>query len=477
MRTNGPRSASDITRNGLAIWRFCLEQARMGPVTRVAWFHCFAGIAGDMALGALVDAGASLDEIGSLVRRLPVGGWALRAEPVMRAGLAATHVRVVVEDETTVVRTYSHITGLIEEARLPHRVRDRALATFAALAEAEAQVHRRPIAQVHFHEVGGIDAIVDIVGTCAALEILGVDEVASSPVAQGIGMIRGDHGPMPNPAPAVIAVLARAHVPTYGRDLPVELTTPTGAALLAAMSTSYGPIPPMTPGAVGYGAGTRDMDGLPNLVQVVIGERRAQSRPTQPMAVIEANVDDVTGEVLAHAISRLIESGAADAWVTPIVMKKGRPAYTVSVLCDDSLMEQLSRVLAEETGTLGVRGHRVDRWAAARTIHEVDIEGYPVRVKVGPGRTKAEFDDASKVAQRTGVPLREVLSRAEAAWRRAQEQRAQHPSGQEDRSFGTEPVPPIQQSPLSRIHDTAHDHDHGQPHDNQSPDEPGPKLA
>jgi uncharacterized protein (TIGR00299 family) protein len=385
---------------------------------RTAWFHCFSGIAGDMALGSLVDAGADLSEVLVLLERLPVSGWSVEAEPVLRGGVAATKIHVRAED-TAVVRTYAHISGLVDEARLPMRVRDRAQATFAALAEVEGRLHRRPPEQVHFHEVGGLDAIVDVVGTCAALEVLGVDRVTASPVATGLGMVRSAHGMIPNPAPAVLELLRGA--PTYGRDVNVELTTPTGAALLAAMAVSYGPLPDLTLAATGYGAGDRDIDGLPNVVQVVLGdgadeERGATPRPGQPVVLLEVNVDDATGEVLAHAIASLIDAGAHDAWVSPILMKKGRPAHTVSALADPTLADQLAAVLMAETGSLGVRGTTLERWPAARAQAEVEVDGLPVRVKVSAGRVKPEHADAVRVARRQGVPLREVLTRAEADW-------------------------------------------------------------
>ncbi|MFP5316694.1 MAG: nickel pincer cofactor biosynthesis protein LarC [Acidimicrobiia bacterium] len=384
-------------------------------MTNLAWFHCFAGIAGDMALGSLLDAGADVDEVCALVERVPVKGWRLDLEPVLRSGLAATRA-VVLAEEDGVVRTYAHISGLVDEARLPDRVRDRAQATFAALARAEGRLHRRPPEQVHFHEVGGIDAIVDVVGVCAALEVLGVDEVRASPVATGSGMVRTLHGLLPNPAPAVVELLRGA--PTFGRDVNVELTTPTGAALLAANATSYGPLPAMTVAATGFGAGTRELDDLPNVTQVVLGTAVAapEDEPGQPVVQLEVNVDDATGEVLAHTVAALLDAGAHDAWITPIVMKKGRPAYTVSALADPALVEQLSRVLAAETGSLGVRGRRLDRWPAARVPAEVEVEGLPIRVKVSAGRVKVEHDDAARAARRTGLPLREVLARAEAAW-------------------------------------------------------------
>lgn len=382
----------------------------------VAWFHCFAGIAGDMALGSLLDAGADLDDVRALLRTLPFSGWSVEAHPVQRSGIAATKVEVRAED-SAVVRTHGHIQAMIEEARLPARVRERSLATFAALAEVEGRLHRRHPSQVHFHEVGGIDAIVDVVGTCSALELLGVDTVYASAVATGTGMVRSAHGLLPNPAPAVVELLRGA--PTYGRDVSVELTTPTGAALLAALTSGYGPLPPMTVVATGFGAGSRELDDLPNTTQVVVGEAggtaaSGHTTPGQPVVLLETNVDDATGETLAHAVAVLLEAGAHDAWITPIVMKKGRPAYTVSALCDPALAAQVAGVLTAETGSLGVRGTTMERWPRSRRAGEVEVAGFPVRVKVSPGRVKVEHDDAARVARGTGLPLREVVSRAEA---------------------------------------------------------------
>jgi len=394
--------------------RDCADAA----VNVLAWFHCFNGIAGDMAFGALVDAGADIDEILAIVRRIPVTGWEVEAEPVLRCGLASTKLHVHAKEDS-IVRTAGHIVGLVEEARLPVRVRDRTLAVFGALAEAEGRLHRRPPTQVHFHEVGGIDAIVDVVGTCAALEVLDVDEVYASVVAVGTGMIRAAHGLLPNPPPAVVELLRGA--PTIGRDSGVEMTTPTGAALLAGMAVGFGSLPPMTVRATGYGAGTRDLDGTPNVTQVVIGDEivarsEGETGQGQPMVVLEVNVDDATGEVLAHAIAAALEAGAADAWVIPAVMKKGRPGHVVAALVDGALAASVAATLTGETGAIGIRGRPVERWAAPRAIDAVDVAGVPVRVKVSPGRVKAEFDDAARVARLYGLPLREVQRRAEHAW-------------------------------------------------------------
>ncbi len=382
--------------------------------TTVAWFHCFSGIAGDMALGALVDAGADLDEVQRLLQRLPVGGWGVESEAVMRSGIAATKVHVYAAP-TTVVRTAAHITGMVTEARLPDRVEQRALATFDALAEAEGRLHRRPPESVHFHEVGGIDAIVDVVGTCAALEILGIDEIDASAVANGIGMVRSAHGLLPVPAPAVVELLRGA--PTYQLDVPIELTTPTGAALLAANVTEWGPMPALTIGSTGFGAGTADLDERPNLTQVIIGTRAAELTAGQPLVLLEVNVDDATGETLAHTVASVLDAGAHDAWITPIVMKKGRPAHTVSALADPAVAGQVAGVLTAETGSLGVRGQTLERWPQARRVETVEVDGLPIRVKVSAGRTKVEHDDAVRAARRAGKPLREVISLAEQAWR------------------------------------------------------------
>src|SRR6478735_981189 len=383
--------------------------------TTVAWFHCFSGIAGDMALGALIDAGADVDEVRTMLKRLPVDGWAIETEPVLRSGIAGTKVHVHTEDDPP-SRTAGQVMEIVTGAGLPDRVERRALATFRALAEAEGRLHRQPPETVHFHEVGALDAIVDVVGTCAALEILGVDEVASSAVADGTGSVRAAHGQLPVPVPAVVTLLQGA--PTYGLDIARELTTPTGAAILAANVVEWGPMPAMVVRAAGFGAGTADLGDRPNLTRVVVGARAdATGRvPGQPVVLLEANVDAVTGEALAFTIDSLLAAGAHDAWVTPIVMKKGRPAHTVSVLGDPSVAPELRAVLVRETGTMGVRGSTLQRWPQSRSFDEVTVDGQVIRVKVAGGRVKAEHDDAARAARTLGLPLREVTARAEAAW-------------------------------------------------------------
>lgn len=384
----------------------------------LAWFHCFSGVAGDMALGALVDAGADLDEVTAIVEKVGVTGWALEAEPVLRSGVAATKVHVRgVEDEHH-HRTWRSIRTLLDEAGLPDRVHRRATGAFARLAAAEGALHRVDPEDVHFHEVGAIDAIVDVVGTCAALEVLDVDEVRCSPIALGRGRVEAAHGHLPNPAPAVLRILEG--VPVHGVDTPVELTTPTGAALMAALAGGFGPVPDMTVRASGYGAGTADPDGVVNATQVVLGTVEVDGLGAdgggQPVVVVETTVDDATGEVLGAAVPALLAAGAADAWIVPVLGKKGRPAHVVAALAPVDAAPAVASALRSATGTLGVRAVTHQRWPAARSIETVEVDGHAVRVKVSPVRAKAEHDDVAAVAAATGRSVPEVAALAEAAW-------------------------------------------------------------
>lgn len=404
--------------DGPAAWDGVTVPAASGPTPTVAWFHCFSGIAGDMALGALIDAGADVDELRTMLGRLPVDGWSIETETVLRAGIAGTKVHVHTDDAAP-ARSAAVVAAIIAEAHLPDRVHRRALATIGALAEAEGRLHRRPPASVHLHEVGGLDAIIDVVGTCIALELLGVDEVASSAVADGTGTVRAAHGVLPVPVPAVVSLLAGA--PTYGLDIARELTTPTGAALLAANVVEWGVMPAMTIERSGYGAGTAELGDRPNLTRVVIGRRTPTwAAEGQAVMLLEANLDDATGETLAFAVEELLAAGALDAWLTPIIMKKGRPAVTVSVLAESSTAPALREVLVRETGTMGVRGRLVERWPQERRIDTVVIDGHEIRVKATASRAKAEHDDVAGAARALGEPLREVARRAEEAWRRSQ---------------------------------------------------------
>jgi hypothetical protein len=280
-------------------------------------------------------------------------------------------------------------------------------------------LHRRTLDQVHFHEVGGHDAIIDIVGTAAALEVLGVDVVTASAVATGSGTVRSAHGWLPNPAPATVRLLE--DVPSYGRDVSVELTTPTGAAILATLCASFGPMPEMTITSSGFGGGAGELVDLPNCTQVVVGRRALHGDvgAGQPALVLETNLDDVTGEQLGYAIAAALEAGALDAWVTSVTMKKGRPGHVLHVLADPTQVEVLRREVARATGTMGVRAVPVERWPVARELATVVVDGITIRMKASSGRVKPEFDDVAAAATKTGATLHEVASRAEEAWRLA----------------------------------------------------------
>ena len=391
---------------------------------RVVWFNCQAGVAGDMTLAALVDAGADPDVVASTIGGLGVDGYALLFERVQRCGVGATWANVVVHDEHDSDRPGQHdahsdhrplgeILNLLDQADLPERVRRRARSVFSRLGEIEGAIHGVDPAEVELHEVGALDSIVDVIGVCAALEALDIDDVWCSPIAIGHGSIRSAHGVIPNPAPATAALLTESGAPTVGLDTTLEVTTPTGAALMTTLACGFGAMPAMTTTHVGYGAGTADTAERANVVQVVVGhldERTADDGT--PVTLLEANVDDVTGEVLAHTVSMLLAAGAHDAWLTPIVMKKGRPAHTVSVLCDPSAIARMRECLLHETGSLGVRMSSMRRWPQRRAETTVDVDGHAIRVKLAEHRVKVEFDDAAAAAAALGVPARVILERA-----------------------------------------------------------------
>lgn len=386
---------------------------------RIAWFHCQAGVAGDMALGALVDAGADPAAVAGVVAALGIDGWALTFEPTQRCGVRATRAVVVADDDIHGSHTHrpvSEILAMLDAADIPAGAGGRARRVFEALADVEGAIHGVPPRDVELHEVGSLDAIVDVVATCAALDALGIDRVVTGPISVGLGTVASSHGTLPNPSPAVVALLARFGAPSVGVDDPLELATPTGVALVTALADGFGPMPAIRPTAIGYGAGTADTPGRPNVVQVVVGTATAASTvaPGDGLEAVhvEANVDDVTPEVLAHTVDRLLAAGAFDAWVAPIVMKKGRPAHTVHALCDPARRDEVAATLVRETGTLGLRSSVVRRWPQRRTERVVVVDGHEIRTKVTDDRVKVEHDDAARAAEALDVPLRDVLARA-----------------------------------------------------------------
>lgn len=390
----------------------------------IGWWDCQAGAAGDMCLGALVDAGAPLDALQAAVDAVPVGPVLLSQQTVNRHGVAATLVDVRIE-RSSVVRTWANIRDLLEAAALPDRVRTIALAAFGRLADAEAAAHRTAPDQVHFHEVGGQDAVADIVGTAAGLHALGIDRLFASPVALGSGMTRGEHGLLPVPTPAVLALLREAGAPVLGGRAPYELCTPTGAALLAATVTGWGELPQMRVRAVGVGAGSRDLAELPNVLRIVVGDPTAtpsEAGQTSAAVVVEANVDDLDPRLWPGVLTSLLAAGAADAWLTPILMKKGRPAHTLAVLTTTERLPALRRVIFEQTSTIGLREHPVRKHALDRETVTIDLRGVPIRVKLARldgvvVTATPEYDDLAAAATELGVPVTELLTAASSVTR------------------------------------------------------------
>jgi len=382
-----------------------------------AYFDCFAGVAGDMVLGALLDAGGSAEALRAGLAGVPVDPFELEVTGVERGGIGATHVRVRAR-RSPVIRTWAYLRGALGEADLPAPVRERSLAVFGRLAEAEAQIHRKPVDQIHFHEVGAVDAVVDIVGSALLLHELGITEVWASAVATGTGLARSEHGVLPVPAPAVLELLRG--VPIYSGGVAAELTTPTGAAILAATADRFTELPPMRVAAVGYGAGSRQHDELPNLLRVVLGERTEAGAAGDSGLVLEANLDDMNPELAPWVLDRLFEAGAADVWFTPIHMKRGRPGFTLSVLCAPGTDAAVRELLWRETSTIGVRGLPVRKWMLERRVIAVGVPGGKVRVKLGLDDGKVvnvapEYADCARLAGETGRPLKDVMARAQAA--------------------------------------------------------------
>ena len=388
-------------------------------MSRHAWVDAPAGVAGDMLLGALLDAGADLDVVRRAVAEVLPGEVEITAEPVTRAGTAALHA-VVRHAGPSPVRAWSDLRGLLTAARLAEPVRAGALRAFGLLAAAESRAHGIPLDQVHFHEVGAWDSVADVVGVCAALADLRVDRLTCGPVGLGSGTVRTEHGTMPVPVPAVLGVLAGSGlVATADPTLTGECATPTGVALLAAFAEGHARGPEGLVVATGSGAGTRDVEGRANVTRVVLHEPLAAPHE-QTLVEVSATVDDLDPRVWPVAVEELLLGGALDVWTTPVLMKKGRHGTVVTALVEPGDRDAVVDLLLRHTTTLGVRWHEVHRSALERVWREVTVLGEPVRVKIGErdGRVLTvtpELEDCRDLALRQGVPLRVVLRSAEAA--------------------------------------------------------------
>jgi pyridinium-3,5-bisthiocarboxylic acid mononucleotide nickel chelatase len=381
-------------------------------VSRVAYLDCVGGLAGDMLLAALLDAGADVESLRSVPAVLGIEGVEIAVERVERQGIGALHLRIDADDDHT-HRHYRDIRGLVETADLPERARTRSLHAFRRLAEVEGAIHGVPPDDVHFHELGSLDTLVDICGTFVLLEDLGVERVASSPLPFARGFVNAAHGVLPLPAPATLGLLEGAAL--VGVDTEAELVTPTGAAIASTVVEEWGGLPPLTFEAVGYGAGTKDLPDRPNVVRVVLGAEAP--RPSGRVVLLETNLDDFSPELVPDAVERCFEAGALDVWIVPAQMKKARPGFVLSVLARPEAQGEIARVLLEETSALGVRVSRLDRYELERGERVVAVAGGAVRVKLGllEGRIvnlAPEHDDCAALARTVGRSVKSIWAEA-----------------------------------------------------------------
>ena len=377
---------------------------------KIAYFNCLAGASGDMILGALVDSGLPLERLTRELQNLPLSGFHLAAHRVQRCGVAATKVDVVVEAHEEHHRHLQDITSLIDRSGLSQKVKIKASAIFQRLAEAEARVHQTTPDQVHFHEVGAIDSIVDVVAAVAGLELLQLDHVYCSPLPGGLGTVSSQHGPLPIPAPGTLELLRIAKAPLRSSHYPAELVTPTGAAVLTMLSRFGSPT--INVEQVGYGAGTKEFPDLPNVLCLWLGEAVEQPLESH-LRLLETNIDDMSPELFGYVQERALALGARDVWFTPIQMKKNRPAILLSLLAPPELEEPLLDLLFQETSTLGVRTHEVRRREAEREIvtFRSSLGIVEAKIKRLHGVTDSvapEYESCKRLAKRRGLPLQEV---------------------------------------------------------------------
>jgi uncharacterized protein (TIGR00299 family) protein len=388
---------------------------------KVAFFDCFAGISGDMTLGAILDAGADEARFKEELSKLGGIEFGLEIKKVVRQGIQATDVQVKIPHEHH-HRHLSNITRIIEESALTDDVKEKAVGVFRTLAEAEARVHGTSMESVHFHEVGAVDAIVDIVGACIGLSLLGVEQVVVSPLPMGHGWVECQHGRIPLPAPATVEILKG--VPVYSADVEGELVTPTGAAIAKTLAGGFGLMPQMKVESTGYGAGNTEFP-FPNLLRIFVGEVSSDI-PFHRVSVVETNIDDMNPEFYNSAMESLFAAGALDVFATPIYMKKNRPATLLTVICPEERTDAVSETVLRETTSFGVRVSACERRCLERRWAQVETEFGPVKVKIGSLRGEdltisPEYDDCKKAAESAGVPVRRVYEEAAAVFRRGRE--------------------------------------------------------
>ncbi|UCC43147.1 MAG: nickel pincer cofactor biosynthesis protein LarC [Candidatus Zixiibacteriota bacterium] len=382
----------------------------------VIYFDCFAGASGDMILGALIDAGLESDALIRELAKLNLSGYRIASEKVTKNGISGTRVQVETEEQKA-HRHLQDIMNIIDGSELSPAIKDRSKAVFQRLAEAEARVHNTSPDHIHFHEVGALDAIVDIVGAVVGLDLLGIEAVHASPMHVGTGYVDCQHGRIPVPSPATMELLRG--IPVVSTGIEAELTTPTGAAILTTLSESFGSMPSMSVGRAGYGAGQRDLE-IPNLLRVVVGQTHAAGDVTDMVDLIETNIDDMSPELVGHVSECLMKAGALDVYVTPTYMKKNRPGVVLSVITSPQSSDDMLSIIFAETTSIGVRLQRVRRSILRRTVQNVATKFGEVGVKVSKFRGKVvnispEYEDCKRLAASAGIPVKQVLDAAKAA--------------------------------------------------------------
>jgi uncharacterized protein (TIGR00299 family) protein len=382
---------------------------------KIAYFDCFAGISGDMCLGALVDAGVDISDIKKGLKKLPIQNYSLASKKVFRNGISATKVDVIIQKtedkrQKTAAKKWNDIEKIINASSLPDKIKQNGLHIFKRLFEAEARVHGEPFDKVHLHELGGIDCLVDIFGALIGLDILGIGKIYTSPINLGSGSVKTEHGILPVPAPATAELLKG--YPVYSSEIPFELTTPTGAALIYGLDSKPVQLPELKIEAIGYGAGNKDIAEIPNTLRILIG-KRTDNESGDSVTIIETNIDDMNPQFYEYVMERLFKAGAIDVFLENIIMKKGRPAVKLTVISKEAAVEKLSSILFKETTTIGLRFYRAHRRTLDREIKKIKTKYGDVRIKASTLKgnivnISPEYEDLKAIAKKTKIPIKKI---------------------------------------------------------------------
>jgi len=387
---------------------------------KILYFDCFSGVSGNMILGAMVDAGIDIKALKKELKKLDLHGYSLKVSKVKRKGIKGTKVDVIVDKKKHLHHThYKDIKRLIERSKLPEKIKEDSLSIFKNIAEAEAKIHRTSVDNVHFHEVGAVDSIVDVVGASICISLLNSDTILSSPINTGKGMVKTEHGLLPVPAPATTEMLKG--FPSYSSDIEFELATPTGVGIITAMAKASNTIPVMKTNVIGYGAGSKDFSDSPNLLRIMIGEGYSPSEQDS-ITVIESNIDDMNPQFYDHIMNRIFDAGALDVFLTPIIMKKNRPAVKITLLSDNDNVNKLADILLKETTSFGLRMYKTERIKLEKEIKTVKTEYGSTKVKIGKKNGKIiniapEYEDCKRIANERGISIREVYEKVKSATR------------------------------------------------------------